>query len=66
MISQKRYVDITSGVGGGAGVRTRQLILRIITTNTLLAPGQIKEFETADDVLTFFGDSSEEYKRARS
>lgn len=64
MISQKRYVDITSGVGGGAGVRTRQLILRIITTNTLLAPGQIKEFETADDVLTFFGDSSEEYKRA--
>lgn len=64
MISQKRYVNITSGVGGGAGVRTRQLILRVVTTSAKLAPNEIKEFSNPDDVLTFFGDGSEEYKRA--
>lgn len=64
MISQKRYVNITSGVGGGAGVRTRQLILRIVTTNSKITPSEIKEFSNPDDVLSFFGDGSEEYKRA--
>lgn len=64
MISQTRYVKITSGVGGGAGVRTRQLILRIVTTSQKLAPNEIREFSNADDVMTFFGDTTEEYKRA--
>lgn len=64
MISQKRYANITSGVGGGAGVRTRQLILRIITTSNKLAPTEIREFSNPDDVLSFFGDATEEYKRA--
>lgn len=64
MISQKRYVNITSGVGGGAGVRTRQLVLRIVTTNNKLLPNELKEFTNADDVMAFFGDGSEEYKRA--
>lgn len=64
MISQKRYVNITSGVGGGAGVRTRQLVLRVVTTNSKLAPTELREFTTSDDVIKFFGDGSEEAKRA--
>lgn len=63
-ISFTKYVDITSGVGGGAGVRQRDLIGRIFTTNVLLAIGTIAEFDTLADVGTFFTTTSEEYKRA--
>lgn len=64
MISQDRYVDIKSGVGGGAGVATRQLILRLITQNSLLPVGINQEFTNPDDVGNFFGVQSEEYARA--
>jgi hypothetical protein len=64
MIPQKRYVDITSGVGGGAGVRLRDLISRVFTTNELVPPGTQREFSSADEVGTYFGTTSEEYKRA--
>jgi hypothetical protein len=64
VISQKRYVNIVSGVGAGAAVAERKLILRIITQNPLLTPGVIAEFGTADVVGQFFGFNSEEYKRA--
>lgn len=63
-ISFTKYVDITSGVGGGAGVRQRDLIGRIFTTNALLAVGTIAEFDTLADVGTLFGSTSDEYKRA--
>ncbi len=63
-ISFTKYVDITSGVGGSAGVRQRDLIGRIFTTNVALAVGTIAEFTTLADVGTFFGTTSEEYLRA--
>lgn len=63
-ISITRYVDITSGVGGGAGVRKRELIARIFSTNPLIPTKSFIEFNSADEVLTYFGSTSEEYKRA--
>jgi hypothetical protein len=63
-ISFTKYVDIVSGVGGNAGVRERDLILRVFTTNDLVPPGSFIEFTTLSDVLAYFGSTSEEYKRA--
>lgn len=63
-IAFKKYVNIISGVGGGAGVRTRDLIGRIITSNPLVSPGAVLEFRSATDVGTYFGTTSNEYKRA--
>lgn len=64
MISMSRYVNITSGVGAGAAVAQRQLILRLVTTNSVLPPGVVGLFDNADDVGSYFGITSEEYKRA--
>lgn len=63
-ISIRRYVDITSGVGAGASVRLRELIIRVFTTNPLVPTGSFIEFTSADDVASYFGATSEEYKRA--
>lgn len=60
----RRYVDITSGVGAGAGVRTRDLIARLFTSNPLLPTGSYAEFSSADAVAAYFGSTSDEYKRA--
>ncbi len=59
-----KYVNITSGVGGGAGVAQRSFAGRLFTTNSLLSTGQVKEFTTLADVGTFFGTTSGEYLRA--
>lgn len=59
-----RYVSIVSGVGGGAGVRQRDLILRLFTSSPLVSPDVVLEFSNATDVGTFFGTSSEEFRRA--
>lgn len=64
MIPFKRYIDIVSGVGGGAGVRLRDLITRLFTGNNLVSPGGQLEFADADAVGVYFGTDSEEYKRA--
>ncbi len=64
MIPFRRFVDITSGVGGGAGVRLRDLISRLFTGNELVSPGGQVEFADADAVGTYFGTTSTEYKRA--
>lgn len=64
MISQSRYVNIVSGVGAGAAVAQRQLIMRLMTQNNLLPPGLVAEFSTAAAVGAYFGTSSEEYYRA--
>ena len=63
-IAFKKYIDITSGVGGGAAVPQRDLIGRLFTTNPLLPPSSFIEFTTAEDVGIYFGTSSEEYLRA--
>ncbi len=63
-ISFKKYVDIVSGVGGGVGIRLRDLIGRLFTVNPLLPPRSLVEFTTPEDVGTYFGTASEEYKRA--
>lgn len=64
-ISLSRYVDITSGIGAGANVSTRNLGALIITGNPLVPTGQIISFQTAADVLDYFGSNSEEYARAQ-
>ena len=63
-ISIKKYVDITSGVGGNATVRQRDLIGRIFTNNPRVPVDAIVEVESSDDALRYFGSASEEYARA--
>lgn len=66
MISQSRYIKIVSGVGAGAAVAQRQLILRLMTQNNTLPPGLVAEFANSDSVSAYFGSQSEEYKRAQA
>ena len=63
-IDISKYIDITSGVGGAGGVRQRDLILRIFTTNVALADGAVVEFTDLADVGTEFTTVSTEYKMA--
>jgi hypothetical protein len=63
-ISFTRYVSVTSGVGGGAGVRLRDLILRLFSTSPRVPAGTVIEAESASDVGTYFGTTSPEYLRA--
>lgn len=63
-ISFKRYVDITSGVGGGAGVRLRDLILRLFSSDTRVPEKTVIEMTSASDVGSYFGTTSPEYLRA--
>lgn len=60
-ISQKRYVDITSGVGGAAAATQRELIARLLTTNPLAPFGSVMEFTSLDNVGAHFGTTSTEY-----
>ena len=67
-IDIRKYVDITSGVGGAAAVSQRQLIARFVTKSQYLPLETDKVFEasTTDDVLKKFNNdpNSQEYKRA--
>jgi len=63
-ISQTRYVDITSGVGAGSPSLTRDLILRLFTSNPLVPTGEVVTFSNATDVGTYFNTTSTEYLRA--
>lgn len=60
-----RYVNITSGVGAGAAVRTRDLIGRLFTTSSQVPTGTVVEFTDLADVATYFETTSEEYLRAQ-
>lgn len=66
MISMSRYISIISGVGGGAAVAQRQLILRLVTQNSVLPPGLVAQFANAQSVGAYFGTQSEEYLRAQA
>lgn len=63
-ISFTRYVQIISGVGGGAGVRTRDFILRLMSNSPRVPITGIVEMDNAADVGTYFGTTSPEYLRA--
>jgi len=63
-ISLSRYINITSQVGAGNVVPTRDLIGRLFTDNNLLPPGTFLQFSNAADVGSYFGVTSEEYYRA--
>lgn len=66
MISMSRYINIVSGVGGGAGVAQRQLILRLMTQNALLPPGIVMQAANASVVGSYFGVNSEEFIRSEA
>ncbi len=63
-IAFSKYIDITSGVGGGAAVPQRDLILRLFTRSNLMPTNSVVEMTTLADVGYWFGTDSEEYKRA--
>lgn len=63
-ISISKYVDITSGVGGGAVVRQRDLIGRLFTTSTRVPVDTIVTIDSADDAVSYFGAGSVEALRA--
>lgn len=68
-ISQNKYINIVSAVGGGETVRQRELIARVFTENYLVPAGQIVEFSggsitALQNVGDYFGTDSAEYKFA--
>ncbi len=63
-ISQTKYVDIKSGVGGQSAAANKELILRVFTKNPLTVAGTVAEYDNAAAVGTFYGTQSEEYKIA--
>ena len=64
MIPFRRYVDIVSGVGGGAAVRARDLILRLFSTSPLVPGDGVVTMSSAAQVGAYFGLTSPEYLRA--
>lgn len=63
-IAITKYVDARSGVGGGSAVRSRELMLRIVTPSAALLPGEVREFANLADVATIFARNTPEYAYA--
>lgn len=63
-INIKKYVDITSGVGGAASVTLRDYIARLFTYSNFISVDKILEFTDSDSVGRFFGTNSLEYFRS--
>ena len=68
-ISQNKYINIISAVGGGSSIVQRDLMGRVFTENTLVPVGQIIEFTggmvvALENIGSYFGITSEEYKFA--
>ena len=68
-ISQNKYVNIISAVGGASNISQRDLMGRVFTANPLVPAGQIIEFTggmvvALENVGSYFGLTSEEYKFA--
>lgn len=57
-ISQTKYIDITSGVGGEATASRRELIGRVISSNSLIPVDKILEFNQSQ-AAKYFGSSPE-------
>lgn len=68
-ISQNKYINIVSAVGGTETVRQRDLMGRVFTTNYLAPVGQVIEFTggsiiALENIGDYFGITSDEYKFA--
>lgn len=66
-INSNRYVDIVSAVGGGEAVPTRELLLRLFTTNERVPTGAVLNYSSSTletSLRDYFGSDSEEYKQA--
>lgn len=61
-ISQNKYVDIKSGIGGVSAVANKELILRVFTKNALTVAGTAADYDNAEAVGNFYGKTSDEYK----
>lgn len=69
-ISQSKYVNIISSIGGGSAVSQRELIGRVFTSNYLVPINQVIEFgggasAAVDAVGEYFGLTSDEYAFAQ-
>lgn len=60
----KKYVDITSGTAGVSAAARRNMGARVFTTSEKVGFGHVKEFTSADQVMSYFGSDSDEYKFA--
>lgn len=58
-ISQTKYIDITSGVGGEATASRRELIGRVISSSAKIPVQRVLEFNL-DNAVSYFGASSPE------
>jgi hypothetical protein len=63
-ISQNKYIDASSGVGGATAVGSRELILRIITPSASLLPGELRYFNNLAEVAEIFAENTPEYRYA--
>jgi Protein of unknown function (DUF3383) len=63
-ITMRKYVDITSGVGGASQVAGRELIARLFSSSPVLSPSTVYEMTSVEDVASYFGVSSSEYAYA--
>jgi len=65
-ISQNKYINIVSDVGGGETIRQRDLMGRVFTANYLAPVGQVVEFTggsavALENIGEYFGVTSDEY-----
>lgn len=63
-INQKKYIDVTSGVGGEAEAGRKSLGARLLVKNALVPAGRVLEFTSATDVGAYFGTTAPEYRFA--
>lgn len=63
-ISQSKYVEITSGLGGKSAAARKDLILRLFTTNSLFPINKVLEFSSSADVSAYCGSTAKEAKIA--
>lgn len=65
-ISSKRYVDITSTVGGASAVKTKDLLMRVYTSQAIIPVGAVRTFGSDEmaTITTLFGAGSDEVRIA--
>lgn len=69
-ISQSKYINIVSSLGGGVSVSQRELIGRVFTSNPLVPTNKVLEFSggattALASIAEYFGSTSNEYAFAK-